>query len=196
MKKLLVLLASSVISVSVFADSPVASKTDVSATAIATWEASATKDTKSALVVTPLKSLSFQYAEGHKAFNTVNGAFDVTIEGQSGATDFNLSSKVLRNTLTRSSDTSTLAVGVAWNGEKISNQLVTLIDTAQNINHDLVALSTGYMNDGRSSAQGNFTFSIDSATSDGSTAVQFADLADGNWDGQVAVQFTATWEKP
>lgn len=196
MKKLIALVAGSVMSVAVFAASPVASKTDISASAIATWEASASKDTKSALVVTPLKSLSFQYAEGLKAFNTVNGAFDVTIEGQSGATDFNLSSKVLRNTLTRPSDTSTLAVGVAWNGEKISNQLVTLIDTAQNINHDLVALSNGYMNAGRTSAQGNFTFSIDSATSDGTTTAQFADLADGNWDGQVAVQFTATWEKP
>lgn len=196
MKKLIALLAGSVVSVSVFAETAVPANKNISASAVATWEASATKDTKSALVVTPLKSLNFKYAEGLKTFNTVNGAFDVTIEGQSGATDFNLSSKVLRNTLTRPSDTSTLAVGVAWNGEKISNQLVTLIDTAKNINQDLTALSTGYMNSGRTSAQGNFTFSIDSATSDGQTAAQFADLADGSWDGQVAVQFTATWEKP
>ena len=143
MKKLLALLAGSVMSVSVFAETAVPANQNISASAVATWEASATKDTKSALVVTPLKSLNFKYAEGLKTFNTVNGAFDVTIEGQSGATDFNLSSKVLRNTLTRPSDTSTLAVGVAWNGEKISNQLVTLIDTAKNINQDLTALSTG-----------------------------------------------------
>jgi hypothetical protein len=39
---------------------------DVTTSATASWDASATKDTTSALVVTPLKSLNFQYAEGFK----------------------------------------------------------------------------------------------------------------------------------
>ena len=193
---LMTLVIGSSLSASAFASSSGSVQNNISASAMATWEVSAVKDTKSALVVTPLKSLNFHYAEGSQAFNSVNGAFDVTIEGQSGATDFNLSSNVLRNILTRPSDSSTLAVGVAWNGKKISSQPVALIDTAQNINHDLTDLSTGYMKAGRASAQGNFTFSIDSATSDGMTATHFADLANGNWDGQVAVQFTATWNKP
>lgn len=37
---------------------------DVTASATASWDATATKDTKSMLVVTPLNSLTFQYAEG------------------------------------------------------------------------------------------------------------------------------------
>lgn len=52
---------------------------DVTTSATASWDASATKDTTSALVVTPLKSLNFQYAEGIEAFNAQKGAFDITI---------------------------------------------------------------------------------------------------------------------
>lgn len=37
---------------------------DVTAQAMATWSATAKKDTTSKLVVTPLGSLAFQYAEG------------------------------------------------------------------------------------------------------------------------------------
>lgn len=39
------------------------------AQATATWQATAIKDTTSMLVVTPLKSLTFNYAEGQKSFN-------------------------------------------------------------------------------------------------------------------------------
>lgn len=189
MKKFIALVATSVLSVSTFAD--------ITATSVATWDASATKDTTSALVVTPLKSLSFQYAEGLKAFNTVDGAFDVTIEGQSGATDFTLKSQVVRNTLSRSADASTLDVGVAWNGTKLGATTETvLVDVGQKVTNDLVGVANGYNGSGRSSAQGKFTFSIDSATSDGTTAAQFADLVDGSWDGEVAVLFTANWKTP
>lgn len=52
---------------------------NVTTSATASWDASATKDVTSALVVTPLKSLNFQYAEGIKAFNAQKGAFDITI---------------------------------------------------------------------------------------------------------------------
>ncbi len=87
------------------------------AQATATWQATAIKDTTSMLVVTPLKSLTFNYAEGQKSFNQQNGAFDIAIQGQSGATDFKLSSKLIANTLARTTDDSTLTVGVKWNGK-------------------------------------------------------------------------------
>jgi hypothetical protein len=47
---------------------------DVTASATASWDATATKDTTSMLVVTPLNSLTFQYAEGLNGFNTQDGA--------------------------------------------------------------------------------------------------------------------------
>ena len=169
---------------------------DITASSTARWDATAVKDTTSAIVVTPLKSLSFQYAEGLEVFNSQTGAFDVTVQGQSGATDFELTSKIITNTLTRSGDTSTLDVGIAWNGEKLTKEdNLVLIDTANNINAGLEALSQNpaYTGTGRSSAQGNFVFSIESATSDGSTDADFSALPDGVWDGEVAVQFTATW---
>lgn len=169
---------------------------DVTASATATWDATATKDTNSALVVTPLKSLSFQYAEGIKAFNSQNGAFDITIKGQSGATDFKLTSQIVTNTLSRTTDASTLAVGVQWNGQALTlTTPVTLIDTSSNVSAglDALAVSTAYAGADRTSTQGTFTFVIDSATSDGSTVAQFEDLADGRWDGDVKVQFNATW---
>ncbi|MCG8708004.1 fimbrial protein [Brenneria sp. 4F2] len=190
MKKLLLatLTASSFISFSALAD--------VTASATASWDASATKDTTSALVVTPLKSLTFEYAEGTQGFNTQDGAFDITIQGQSGATDFTLTSQIVSNTLTRSTDASTLDVGIDWNGAALSNSsATTLIDTANSVSSGLEALavSTAYAGSDRTSAQGAFTFSIDSATSDGTTAAAFADLADGYWSGDVKVQFTANW---
>lgn len=171
-------------------------KADVTASATASWDASATKDTKSALVVTPLKSLSFQYAEGVKAFNTQNGAFDITVLGQSGATDFKLTSQIVSNTLSRTTDASTLDVGVKWNGTALSKtSAVTMIDTSKNVSAglDALAVSSAYAGNSRVSTQGNFDFSIDSATTDGSTAANFSDLADGYWSGDVRVQFTAVW---
>ncbi|MEB4674450.1 common pilus major fimbrillin subunit EcpA [Enterobacteriaceae bacterium G50] len=169
---------------------------DVTASATASWDASATKDTTSALVVTPLKSLTFQYAEGIKSFNTQKGAFDITIEGQSGATDFMLTSQIVNNTLSRTTDASTLDVGVNWNGAALSKTTpVTMIDTANNISAglDALAVSTAYAGTDRVSTQGNFDFNIESATSDGSTVAEFSALTDGYWSGDVRVQFNAVW---
>ncbi|MFA3152545.1 common pilus major fimbrillin subunit EcpA [Acinetobacter baumannii] len=195
MKKLIsafaILSASSLFATSVFAD--------VAASSTAKWDATATKDTTSMLVVTPLKSLNFQYAEGLKQFNTQTGAFDVTIQGQSGATDFQLSSKLISNTLTRGDNASTLDVGVMWNGTALSKTTeTTLVDTANGISAGLDALADSaiYAGSGRNSTQGDFTFKIESATSDGLTAAQYEDLADGVWDGEVAVQFNANWTTP
>lgn len=171
---------------------------DVTASATASWDASATKDTTSSLVVTPLKSLSFQYAEGTGAFNTQSGAFDITIQGQSGATDFALTSQLVNNTLSRTTDDSTLSVGVDWNGTALTKTTpVTMIDTSTNVSAglDALAVSTAYAGSDRTSTQGAFNFSIESATSGGQT-VAFKDLDDGYWDGEVRVQFTATWTKP
>jgi len=168
---------------------------DVTATATATWTATATKDTTSTLVVTPLDSITFQYAEGMQRFNTQNGAFDVTIQGQGGATDFKLAAQVLSNTLT-GSGASTLDVGVAWNGTALSSTAATdLVNHGNNLTSGLASLvsNNAYASADRTSAQGNFTFSIDSATSDGSTTTTFAQLNDGFWSGDVKVQFTATW---
>lgn len=171
---------------------------DVTASATASWDASATKDTNSILVVTPLKSLTFQYAQGLQAFNTQKGAFDVTIEGQSGATDFELTSQIVSNTLARTSDASTLDVGVAWNGEKLSKTApVTLIDTSEGVSSglDALAVASAYAGSERVSTQGNFDFSIESA-SNGTQTTAFSELADGYWSGDVKVQFTAVWTVP
>ncbi|ELX06531.1 common pilus major fimbrillin subunit EcpA [Acinetobacter baumannii] len=195
MKKLVsalaIMSASSIFATSVFAD--------VAASSTAKWDATATKDTTSMLVVTPLKSLNFQYAQGLKQFNTQTGAFDVTIQGQSGATDFELTSKLISNTLTRGDNASTLDVGVMWNGTALSKSTeTTLVDTANGISAGLDALADSaiYAGSGRNSAQGDFTFKMESATSDGLTAAQYEDLADGVWDGEVAVQFNANWTTP
>lgn len=190
LSKLALLSSSILLATSTFAN--------VTASATAKWDATATKDTQSILVVTPLKSLSFQYAEGLKAFNQQNGAFDVTIQGQAGATDFELTSKLVTNTLTRTGDDSTLDVGVAWNGEKLTKvNEITLINAANNISAGLdgLAQESAYASTDRSSAQGTFTFTVDSATKDGGTTT-FDQLADGRWDGEVAVQFTANWTTP
>lgn len=166
------------------------------AQATATWQATAIKDTTSMLVVTPLKSLTFNYAEGQKAFNQQNGAFDIAIQGQSGATDFKLSSKLIANTLARTTDDSTLTVGVKWNGEDLSKTTdVVLIDTSKGLTSGLDNLAADGIYNGseRATDRGEFTFVIAGAQAAGATA-DFKSLADGVWDGDVKVQFTATWD--
>ncbi|MEC3991927.1 common pilus major fimbrillin subunit EcpA [Proteus mirabilis] len=169
------------------------------ATATATWQATAIKDTSSALVVTPLKTLTFNYAEGQKSFNQQDGAFDIAIQGVESATDFELTSKLITNTLTRTTDESVLTVGVKWNGQALSESTpVTLIDTANGSTSglDKLGLPESYASADRTTDRGTFNFNIASATSDGSTSTTFEELADGVWDGDVKVQFTAVWTTP
>ncbi|WP_369310004.1 common pilus major fimbrillin subunit EcpA [Providencia rettgeri] len=192
-KKMVSVLLSGVIAAS-FAT--VANADTRTAQATATWQATAIKDTTSMLVVTPLKSLTFNYAEGQKSFNQQNGAFDVAIQGQSGATDFKLTSKIIANTLARTTDDSTLEVGVKWNGTDLDTATdTTLISVADGITSGLDNLAAdGVFNSSdRATDRGEFTFVIAKAKMAG-TAAEFKDLADGVWDGDVKVQFTANWE--
>jgi len=183
--------------VTVFSGMGIAQAADVSAQAVATWSATAKKDTTSKLVVTPLGSLSFQYAEGIKGFNSAKGLFDVTVEGDETATDFKLTSRLLTNTLTQLDQSgSTLKVGVDYNGEAVTAASpLVMIDTANNIlGGNLSTLSNAYNQAGRTSAQDGFTFKIVSGTTDGTTAAtDFSELPEGIWSGDVSVEFDATW---
>lgn len=173
---------------------------DVTASATASWDATATKDTTSTLVVTPLNSLTFQYAEGLNGFNSQDGAFDITIQGQETATDFELKGQIISNTLTHASgDASTLNVGVAWNGNALSNAAETVLVNASGNTSGLENLMADGANNGadRVSDRGSFKFTIASATADGTTAVaDYSALPDGYWSGDVKVQFNATWTTP
>lgn len=170
---------------------------DVTAQAVATWSATAKKDTSSKLVVTPLGSLSFQYAEGVKGFNSQKGLFDVAVQGETEATAFKLTTRLLSNTLTAIDNSgSTLEVGVNYNGQKVDKEAdTTLIDTTEGINGgNLNAIATGYNKSDRVTAQDAFAFSIIGATSDGKAEVtDYTTLPDGVWSGDVSVQFDATW---
>lgn len=173
---------------------------DVVSQAVATWSAIAKKDTTSKLVVTPLSSLSFQYAEGIKGFNTQKGLFDVAIQGETTATAFKLTSRLLANTLTQHDGSgSTLSVGVGYMGENLTTTTDTaLIDTTSNkYGGNLSALGQGFDSSGRVTAQDSFTFSILNGTSDGTTQItDLSQLPEGTWSGDVSVQFDATWTTP
>ncbi len=124
--------------------------------------------------MTPLGSLAFQYAEGIKGFNSQKGLFDVAIEGDTTATAFKLTSRLITNTLTQlDTSGSTLSVGVDYNGAAVEKTGDTvMIDTANNImGGNLSALANGYNASGRTTAQDGFTFSIISGTTNGTTAV-------------------------
>lgn len=183
--------------VTTFIGMGVAQAAEVTAQAVATWSATAKKDTTSKLVVTPLGSLSFQYAEGIKGFNSQKGLFDVVVEGDTTATAFKLTSKLVTNTLTQlDTSGSTLDVGVSYNGVPVEKSGDTvMIDTANSVfGGNLSALSTGYNTTGRTTAQDGFNFSIISGTADGSTPVtDYSTLPEGIWSGDVSVQFDATW---
>lgn len=183
--------------ISAFAAVSTAQAADVTAQALATWSATAKKDTTSKLVVTPIGSLSFNYAEGIKGFNSQKGLFDVTVEGDATATAFKLTSKLVSNTLTQlDTSGSTLNVGVNYNGAAVEKTAeTTMIDTSAGIlGGNLSALSNAYNQAVRTSAQDQFTFTIIGATSDGTIAVtDFSTLPEGIWSGDVSVEFNATW---
>lgn len=163
--------------------------------ATATWKATAKKDSSSALEVTPLGSLSFQYAEGLKGFNTVDALFDVSIQGDADATDFTLKAKKLSGTLNHMSGGSSVEVGVMWQGLAVStNAYTTLIDTAAGVTGgNLAPLAAGFKDDTqRTTSQGAFSFNIEHATVNGADA-EFNTLPDGLWEGQVNVEFVASW---
>ncbi|WP_447835582.1 common pilus major fimbrillin subunit EcpA [Aeromonas salmonicida] len=167
----------------------------VEASAVATWQATAKKDTTSALVVTPLTSLAFQYAEGIKGFNTVNGLFDVAIKGDASATSFTLKAKKLSGTLNHLSGGSTVDVGVMWQGTPVATSAyTTLIDTEAGITGgNLSPLADAFQDDTqRTTAQGTFSFNIEKATVNGTEAA-FDTLPDGLWSGEVNVEFVANW---
>lgn len=171
---------------------------NITANSTAQWQATANKDTESTLVVSPLGSLNFQYAAGAKSFNSLDGNFNVTIQGITGASDFKLTSKLISNELVRPDDPSKLTVGVSWNGKTLSkSQEVVIIDTGNGIRSGLVALSDpkAYASKLRNSAQGNFGFTIANATDAKGQKTQIEQLKDGLWTGEVAVQFTAVWAK-
>ncbi len=68
----------------------------------------------------PARQLAFQYAEGIKGFNSQKGLFDVAIEGDTTATAFKLTSRLITNTLTQlDTSGSTLSVGVDYNGAAV-----------------------------------------------------------------------------
>ncbi|UNH43809.1 common pilus major fimbrillin subunit EcpA [Moellerella wisconsensis] len=168
------------------------------ASSTAIWQATAIKDTKSMLVVTPLKSLTFNYAAGQKSFNQQNGAFDVAIQGQEGATDFQLTAKVITDKLTRTTDNSELTVGVKWNGTSLlTAEETTLIDFNKGTTAGLDNLGqeTAFGSKDRVTDRGAFNFVIASAKLD-DAVTSFEELSDGTWDGDVSVQFTAVWTLP
>ncbi|QXD01078.1 common pilus major fimbrillin subunit EcpA [Klebsiella sp. PL-2018] len=195
MKKMF--LVASLVSSSIIATSAMA---DVTASATASWDATATKDTTSLLTVTPLSSLTFEYAEALNTFNAQDSGFDVSITGQDTATDFSLAAKIISNTLIKGSgeDASTLGVGVAWNGTALNKTTDTvLVSTAKTAGLENLVANGAYNGTSRVSDKSTFKFTIESATGPDKDPVdEFAALPDGYWSGDVKVQFTATWNTP
>lgn len=167
----------------------------VEATSVATWQATAKKDSTSELVVTPLSSLTFVYNEGMKDFNTVNGLFDVAIKGVASATAFTLKAKKLNGTLYHTSGDSTVDVGLVWGGLPVNTNSysILMVSAADLTGGTLAPLLNGFKDDTqRTTAQSSIAFSIEKPTTNGSPTT-FDALPDGLWSGEVNVEFMATW---
>ncbi len=174
-----------------------ANAADKVSTATATWDATARKDTTAQLTVTPLGSLSFTYAPGIKAFNQVDGTFDVAVKGVADAEGFKLTSKLNSNTLSSlvSDNKQKLDVGARWQGQELSkDKEVTLVDTANNITSGFTGITNDLTEDG--SSRGRFTFYVSGAKDETDAEVALATLPDGEWQGDVSVDFVATWTTP
>lgn len=165
---------------------------DTVATHVANWDATAIKKSKANLIVTPTNSLRFDYDVMNEGFNNQDGFFSVTIEGDATATDFMLEAKTVSNTL--NGNGSTLEVTPQWNGVNITKDAYTLLmgnnGSATETGGGLSSL--GWKATGASSAYESFNFIVAKATQAG-VDTPFVDLNDGLWNGDVKVEFKATW---
>ena len=180
-------------------------------TASATWQASATKDSDSDLVVTPTRALNFVYSANTKAFNTDTGLFDVAIRGDhSSATSFKLEAIVddSDNTLfSVGGEATKLKVGARFGGTDLgsiggtvgtkSTAWTTLVDSSNNtgVSSGLWNLTTsaGATANTEVTGQDKFVFYVDSAQDSTGAATEFKDLTNSLWEGTVSVAFRATW---
>ena len=180
-------------------------------TASATWQASATKDSDSDLVVTPTRALNFVYSANTKAFNTDTGLFDVAIRGDhSSATSFKLEAIVddSDNTLfSVGGEATKLKVGARFGGTDLgsiggtvgtkSTAWTTLVDSSNNtgVSSGLWNLTTsaGATANTEVTGQDKFVFYVDSAQDSTGAAKEFKDLTNSRWEGTVSVAFRATW---
>ena len=180
-------------------------------TASATWQASATKDSDSDLVVTPTRALNFVYSANTKAFNTDTGLFDVAIRGDhSSATSFKLEAIVddSDNTLfSVGGEATKLKVGARFGGTDLgsiggtvgtkSTAWTTLVDSSNNtgVSSGLWNLTTsaGATANTEVTGQDKFVFYVDSAQDSTGAAKEFKDLTNSLGEGTVSVAFRATW---
>lgn len=82
-----------------------------------------------------------------------------------------------------------------WQGAPVgTSAYTTLIDSAAGITGgNLAPLAAGFKDDTQSTtAQGAFSFNIEKATVNGADAA-FDILPDGQWNGEVSVEFIASW---
>lgn len=209
MKKLLLNIAVTGFIVSSPVIGAVKEATIVSSKAI--WQAEASKDSTSELVITPMRALQLKYVSSTRSFNQDTGTFEVTIRGDhSSSGGFKLEALVddENNTLHQVGGNSTLSVGAYFGGRELGStkggttgvskdsNWTTLLDSATNtgISSGLWTL-TQSSGSSELSAQDSFKFSVKKASTDGTTETTFDKLPDGMWQGEVAVAFRATWSE-
>lgn len=216
MKKIYAALPLAVVAMTLSNVSYSADPADKTVTATAIWQAEASKDTKSELVVTPMRALVFKYSPSSKSFNQDIGTFDVAIKGDhSSAKSFKLEARIDdgNNTLRQMGGKSTLQVGGSFGssilgssaggtdqGVGANSNWTTLIDSGKDIGTGSALWNLSQEKgsaDTVVSARDNFKFSVVNASVDGiAKTTDMSTLPDGMWQGEVAVAFRATWEAP
>ena len=148
---------------------------DSTITTLVKWDTSAVKSTKSALIANASpRILNFSYSPNSNAFNVIHSDYDLAVLIPDGITDTVFKTKIIRNSLTRKSDDSSLDVGVHWNGKKLSKTTELILEKTTK---QPLAL---------------FSFNIESANADNKT-ILFQKLNNGLWSGDVSLGFTAYW---
>lgn len=164
-----------------------------SLSSVATWKATAKKESVETFEVTPLSNLNFEYSAENKSFNAVEGLFNINMDGiakntPADVSSFNIKVKKLNGSLSHAASDSKVEIGVTWQGKPVvTTDYTTIVD--EDIDFPTVIQDP---DTGMTYAQSAFTFNVDKATVDGSE-VGFDALPDGTWSGDVNVEFVASW---
>ncbi|WP_145552000.1 common pilus major fimbrillin subunit EcpA [Yersinia mollaretii] len=198
--------------VSAFVAIPAAQAVNVTDHATVTWGVSAKKTSTASLAVVADNGgeVEFNFDPVTNKFGMEKSFIDVTIGGDGSSSAFKLVATLGNKILTHDdgANISTLTVGMLYNLYEATTPtagstftLLNSTDSQSVLNDAMKHLINGTTNprfkrETKSNGADILFFRIESGTANGTAVPNLYNLPNGNWSGDVTVNFTATWTVP
>lgn len=197
--------------VSAFVAIPAAQATNLTDHTTVTWDISAKKTSTATLAVEAANDgeVSFSFDPTTNQFGEEESFINVMVHGDGSATAFKLVATLGDKTLTHDNgaSVSTLTVGMLYNvydtTTPVFGSSFTLLDSTipRSVTSDAMkALINGvnprYKRNTTSTGNDLLYFKVVSGNANNTAVTDLSKLPNGNWSGNLTVNFTATWTVP